>query len=1392
MKRLFLLLTILFSFGLMHAQETYRFRTDAPQGFSVENSTETNLSLHYAITELGITDIDNGEAKGQEIVLKGSFGSPAEGLPDLPFENRYIAVPQNATVSVKVKENGSQTLNGIDLLPAAAVQGNGAVGMPKIQKDMRVFGKDAHFPSENVTIAQTTQIRGLDVVMLSVTPFRYNPIRKTLEVIYDMDIEISFEGGNGQFGEARYRNPSWDGILRDLVLNSNMLPEAHYYDLLNEAIQNREEGCEYLIISPDDEAILAYANTLRAFRTKQGVLTKVVSVTECGGNDANIIKNYIKNAYDHWAIPPAAVMIFSAVDTLDVGSDFYWASSGIPGFGLLFKEYNNGYYLQDFHYSSDNPYGDMNGDSIPDLALSRLPALTLDEYHTQVNKLIQYETNPPTRTEYYDQPIITSSYENNKWFLITSQCVNKFYRDKLGKHPKNFYMVYDQMGEGIAPPDTAWSTGYNTDAVVDYFGPNGQNYIAQQPDTLNNWHDMDDISYLVDALNESSFLTLYRDHSSYDLWCSPWMFSDEVENLKNADPTFIFSIGCDAALYSNVLYYELFQYEYSEHYWSMGEKPMIYEFCKAKVGALGGIGATTVTHSHLNDILTWGMIDNFWPNYMPDMGTMAQPEFTRPAYALVAGKLFLNQHAFLPNWWPQRVTTTQNVFHYLGETYLNLYTEVPQQMAIKAAPCTDGPSQYTITAEEGALICLSHGDDIIKIVHATGQPQNIALPNLPIGDRFFVTVTKQNRFRFENMVRVISSELPFVYMETAEVNDQDGNGQLDYGEYANIDITLNNHTDIASAGGEITLHCDSPYIDIIQDAAHYPQMGANATYKLKNAFRIRLSQDVPDQTTIQFKVRFNENENTHEDDFVIVANAPVISISPEYWPKTGEGEPSTHISTEGKSEIAFTVTNKGHSNTALLNASLEIKAPFVEIETSQLQVESLSPNETYDFSYELNTTPNTVTGAWLQSQFTVQHLEQRFEFDTVIQYGGIFENFETDTLNPFFQWTNNGAHKWTYCTEDAYEGERCLISNADTASQSFLKARLRSQLIDYEAKVSFYYKTDPNESLIFYLRSFNESTAYSSPEWQYGEALFSSKDVWFKWYFIQDNIDSQQAKIDNICFPPKHTAIAYAGDDMMLCKSISMELSHAYAYDCDSVRWTTDGDGQFEDNTWVNTAYQPGSQDLTNGHVSLTLLAFSGTDTISSTTTITLLDEIDIEGTILGDSIVNKYQHQVSHYSVELQEGINYLWQLEPAEAGTIYSHGNEIDLVWNLNDGDAEVTLSVTAENGCDVEPVTKTISLIGYATPEWHAADFDLFPNPTDGKVNLVTGETLQGKVVVEVFNLLGERMMAKDFHHWQKGEALNLDLSHLVSGLYIIKLSSKNGSCTKKVSVKGAVMP
>ena len=421
MKRLILLLTIFLALGIVNAQETYRFSTDAPQGLSVTSSTASHVSLHYSIQELVIANVDNEEAKGQEIILKGQFAPNAEGHPNLPVVNRFVAVPQGATVSVQFRENASTTLNDIDLLPAMPARTDLAEGPIQLRWDANVFGRDADFPTENIVLASPTQIRSLDVVLLSVTPFRYNPVRKTLEVIYDIDIDISFEGGNGQFGESRYFNPDWMHILKNLVINNDMLSATDYYDLINAVRDDDEAGCEYLIITPNNDDALAWADTLKAFRTKQGILTKVVTTTECGGNSANTIRNYILDAYNNWAIPPAAVLLFGA----------WYNNTGIRPFyhHTIQGDYNVQYYATDY------PYCDMNGDSLADVALGRITARNAQEYQTFVEKTIQYESNPITDPAYYDRPIISSGHEMNKWFMIDSQSINGFYRDKLGKHP---------------------------------------------------------------------------------------------------------------------------------------------------------------------------------------------------------------------------------------------------------------------------------------------------------------------------------------------------------------------------------------------------------------------------------------------------------------------------------------------------------------------------------------------------------------------------------------------------------------------------------------------------------------------------------------------------------------------------------------------------------------------------------------------------------------------------------------------------------------------------------------------------------------------------------------------------------------------------------------------
>ena len=1358
MKRLLLSFILLFVIGQLHAQKTYHFRTDHPQGFSIESSTNSALSLHFSITDIGLTNIERDNAKGQEILLEGCFAANAEGLPNLPFVNQYIALPRGAKVSVEVKEKASQTLQDIELLPAAPLQMNGEDKRPAMHWDMSVFGKDADYPFENVTINQTTQIRGLDVALISVTPFRYNPIRKTLEVFYDMDIEVRFEGGNGQFGDTRYYHPEWEHILRDLVINNDMLPEVHYYDRLNEAIQNREEGCEYLIIAPDDSTFLAWADTLKLFRMKQGILTKVVTTTDCGSNEAEDIRNYILNAYNNWAIPPVAVLLFGGNQK---NSDF-----GLKPF--IYTMPQNEWDV--YHYPTDNPFADMNGDSIPDLAISRFAAYDANDCQTLVRKTIDYELNPPTDPHYYDHPIITSGYEEDKWFMITSQITNNYLRDRLGKHPANIYMKYYWVDQNPAPPDSIWSIDEYTAATLDYFGPNGTNYIPLSLGGLDNWIDeFNDTQVLIDAIDEGGFLTFFRDHSNRELWACPLFETNDIRRLQNERPTFVFSIGC-----------------LTSDYWHTEGNGFSELFCKKEAGAVGVIGANSVTYSHYNDLITWGMFDHLWPDFMPSLGTQNQSEYNYPSFSLISGKLFLAQQAFRP-YWTEGIHRTLNLFSFLGDTYLSLNTEVPQRMDISIAPYqTEDQREITFSVEENAIVCIARDGEILHVAQGTGHPMTFALPVMQPGQRYQVTVTKRNRIRYQQDVTIIPSTGPYMVMESYCFHDENGNNLLEYNEAASVDLMLYNAGVGTAESTEIKLLCESPYVEITQGSAICTNLSPNSHKTLYNAMHIYIMPDTPDQTLLTFILVLDNGINTQEIEFKQTVSAPILSIKPDFQLLTGDNQPTLHIS-DTITYLTAMVSNTGHAKSQPVDAKMSIKAPFVNVESLNDTLDGLEDGETRPFTFKIKATANEIEEAWLQTHIGFQSGQNHLFLDTIIPYGGVYETFETDTLNPLFTWQNDTNYPWDYHSGDAAEGDRCFMTSVPRNKAATLKISMNGRVLPHDATMSLYIKDEGWAVLSFIekLPSGNRTQTYSNTTgWTCINPVLYAGCQMVTIGLRQNSMVNYEYKIDNIYFPPMHSTIAYAGDDVTACNDVAVELHTAYAYDCNAVLWSTEGDGHFDNNTITNPTYFPGSQDIAIGNSTLTLTAF-GNDTIESTTQIHFVDEISL-GAIIGDSVVNKYEQNVSHYSIVSQEGVRYIWQLEPAKAGVIYEHGNGIDILWNLHEADMEATLSVTDDNGCTLEPATKHISLIGYSAPEWHSIDFELFPNPTDGKVNLVIGETLQGKAVIEVFNLLGERMLVQTTHQLRQGETISIDLSRMVSGLYIIKLSTENGSCSKKVSV------
>jgi len=281
------------------------------QGFTLNEESKSDVIVNFSVTNF---NLDEFQLDGQEmkiINVPGIFLPNNEGAPNLPGTGKYIAIPQGAEVNINIIGVRTETISNIDIAPSPRIPLDTEDGPMDYEKDMEIYSKDEFYPREPVILSGQTSIRGLDVVMLGITPFQYNPVSKELIIYKDIELEIEFIGGNGHFGEDRLRSRWWDPLLSSAILNSNSLQKIEYNKPLND--NPKSPDYEYLIITPNIATYLQWADSIKLFRNQQGINTGVVTTTAIGGNTVSAIETYVNNAYNTWAIPPVAVLLLGSI-----------------------------------------------------------------------------------------------------------------------------------------------------------------------------------------------------------------------------------------------------------------------------------------------------------------------------------------------------------------------------------------------------------------------------------------------------------------------------------------------------------------------------------------------------------------------------------------------------------------------------------------------------------------------------------------------------------------------------------------------------------------------------------------------------------------------------------------------------------------------------------------------------------------------------------------------------------------------------------------------------------------------------------------------------------------------------------------------------------------------
>jgi hypothetical protein len=1348
---LMLLIMGLITFRIAHSQEITYPESKNKAGFTLQEQDRNGVLVSYSVNAFSIVPTEIDDHVMNNIEIQGSWLPNDAGAPNLPGGGKYIAIPSGAVPVLKILSLRKESYQNIEVAPAPRIPLDTDRGPLQYPIRTDIYSRNAFYPANPVTLSAPSKIRGIDVVMLGVTPFQYNPVTKELVVYRKIEIGIEFEGGNGQFGEERLRSCFWDPILEDAILNHASLPAVDYG---KRALSGRSDtGADYLIIVPNGTDYMTWATQVKHFRIKQGIATEIRTLNEAGGNNAEDLEAYINTIYSTWDPVPSAILL--------MGDYGYNTDNNIisPQYEVWCK--------------SDNIFGDVDDDGLPDIVMARMTANNNTQLETCVTKFINYEMNPPTSEAFYDHPITAIGWEVDRWFQINAESIGGYFLNVHDKNPVRINAV--SMGNPNTDP---WSIATNTEMIIHEFGPSGLGYIPGTPQEIGGFEGGEAIG-INNAINNGAFIVLHRDHGMDIGWQVPEYTNADINNLYNTDLPFIFSINCMSGKYNS-----------EEECFT--EKIHRYRNNCVNSGALGVISASETSYSFVNDTYVWGLFDYMWPDFMPEYGSTPAERGMLPAFANAAGKYFLEQSN-----WPcnaQDKEVTYHLFHHHGDAFQTLYSDVPQSLKIMHdAVIYEGYFVFTVEANAGSTICLTVGDDIIGLATGTGNQQPIVIEPQVNETEVILTVTKTNYFRHEEPILVIPAEGAYcLYSAHTVADSQDGNGDgmVDYNETVALSIAMRNVGLEDGNNVTATISTADPFVRMIDNEEFYATIPSGQAVTINNGFSIYVAENTPDQHQALFNLVASDGFGTWTSMFVLSINAPHLHINELTIDDQANGNGNGILDPGEQVEMIIDYSNTGHDMAYDVDVFLEGQSGFIEVLNPGQNFTSIGFmgifNKTFDVVVDADAPEGITVNFKNELNMGVYYDEKSF----IKKIHPVLEDFETGDFEKY-DWELSGNQPWVITNEYPYEGLFCAKSGAITELQNSVMELTCSVMED--DSISFIRKVSSEylDRLKFYIN--NQLIAEwsgTSVGWRREVFAVTSGNKTFKWVYAKNvagTSGSDEAWLDNIHLPTPATLTIWAGPNAESCPGGFYMLEEAYGTDYATISWTTSGTGTFDDNTIMQPTYIPGEEDELAGSVTLTLtLTDNGGNIVNDEMVLAFIGGPGAPENIEGPDYVDLlYTCSSDFVTGGVDDIYNYIWYIQPVEAGTIEGNWRYSKVTWNTDFiGTAYIT--VAGINDCSEGEVSQAFEVtvdntVGIENLE--SSKLTIYPNPGTGNYHITLNSECQGLICIKVINQIGR--VVYESSHQNKGLLQeNLNLAYLSDGIYFLQVEGECVSILKMI--------
>lgn len=856
-------------------------------GVELLRNSADGLSIRYSIDALNYREVTSREGSWTELSATNFAKTNQIGLPGLPLMRRIISVPLGATVTPRIVTADTRAISlneyGIHypIMPSqeSVAKCENLEDLPfVVNRDFYNAKAATSFPI--ISVEELGMMRGERLFALDFVPVSYNPDTKTIEVIINAQVEVSFDGGDyaaTQELKAKTYSPAFERDFASSILNF----QPSRVSLLRYPIG-------YVIVLPQN-----YVAPMQPFidwKKREGY-NVILGITNEIGSTSNQIKTYMQTLWNNATVDnPAPSYLLIVGDVAQVPS-----TSGVTG-----------------SHPTDLPYVKLQGtDYMPEMYFGRFSAITEAQVTNQVNKTMMHQQYTMPDDSYLGHAVMIAGVDAS-WAPTHAN-------GQINYGTANYF----NAAHGINSHTYLYPASGNSAAAIINDVSNGAGYVNYTAHgDVTNWSNPSFTITNINNLNntnKSAFVVgnccLTSKFDSAVCFAEGWL---RAENKGG-----IIYIGG-----TNSTYWD------EDYWWGVGAKGTANGNAPAyNANALGAYDA--LFHDHNEAFENWAgsagsmvvagnlavvqgnssRINYYWeiysimgdPSLVPYLGIPAQNSMQVPdTIFLGTGSIEINADPY-----SYVALSMNNQLHGVGlaDSQGNLtltytpFTE-PGTAQIVATRSLRRPliANVTVVPNQGPYVTISPitlvdnngiaeaGETIAMDLTFTNvgvlNAQNLVatvtttspwiqltnaqatLPNIPAGDSYtaasvfaaniYVDVPDQHVASFSFSVtdgtntwttnRNLTISAPNVAVTTGSLFDPSGNGVYEPGETIGVTINITNTGNMPVESGTLRLIMNSPYASLVNNLFFIPGLVTGGSLPL--SFDVTLANTIPDGTVI--------------------------------------------------------------------------------------------------------------------------------------------------------------------------------------------------------------------------------------------------------------------------------------------------------------------------------------------------------------------------------------------------------------------------------------------------------------------------------------------------------------------------------------------------------------